>query len=91
MGRLANQTDILVESEIRQRRPIIREGPVIVETGSDVEAEYTQNQSDDGVLVQTSIRYHLNSVRRSITVRLLKPNRIEVVTNGGACRATSRY
>lgn len=90
MGRFADQADILVESEIRQRRPIIREGPVIDEVESDVEAECTKNQSEDGTLAQTFIRRHLNSVRRSFTVRLLKPYRIEAVTNSGARRATLR-
>ena len=75
MGRLVNQADILVESEIRQRRPIFREGPVIDEIEADVEAERTENQSDDGALAQTSVRRHLDSVRRTFTVRLLKPCR----------------
>lgn len=91
MGRFADQTDILVESEIRQRRPIIREGPVIDEVESDVEAEHTKVQSEDGTLAQTSVRRHLNYMRRSFTVRLFKPYRIGAVTNGGARRATSRY
>ena len=77
MGRFADQADILVESEIRQRRPIIREGPVIDEMESDVGAESTKNQLEDGTLAQTSIRRHLNSVLRSLIVRLLKPYRIE--------------
>ena len=69
----------------------MREGPVIDEVESDVEAKYTKNQSEDSTLAQTSIRRHLNSVRRSFAVRFLKPYRIGAVTNGGARRATSRY
>lgn len=91
MGRLADQADIFVESEIRQRRPTIREGPIIDEVESDVEAEGTNNQSEDGTLAQTSVRRHLNYVRRSFTVRLFKLYRIGAVTNGGARTATSRY
>ena len=90
MGRLADKTDILVESKIGQRRSIIREGPVIDEVESDVEAEYTKNQSEDGILAQTSIQRHLNSVQRSCIVRLLNLCRLGAVTNGGARRATSR-
>lgn len=91
MGRYTDQADILVESEIRQRRPMIREGPVIDEVESDVEVERTKNQSEHGTLAQTSLRRHLNSVRRTCTVRLLKPYRIKAVTDGGARRATLRY
>lgn len=91
MGRLANQADILVESAIRKRRPITREGHAIDEIESDVEADRTENQSEDGALAQTSVRRHLDSVRRTLTVRLLKPYRTEIVTNGGTRRAILRY
>ncbi|KAL9102358.1 MAG: hypothetical protein Q9163_002480 [Psora crenata] len=63
---LLNQADILVESEIRRRRPIIRESPVIDEVELDVEAEHTKKQLEDGTLVQTSIRRYFNSVRMSL-------------------------
>ena len=87
MGRLANRADVLVASEIRQRRPIFREGPAIDEPDIDVEAERTDNQSEEGALAQTSVRHHLQSVRRAFTVRLLKAYRTEVVTNSGTRRA----
>lgn len=83
MEDLLIKADILVESEIRQRRPIIREDPAIDEIESDVEAECTENQSEGGALAQTSVRRHLDSVRRTFTVRLIKPDRTEIVTNGG--------
>lgn len=65
IGRLANQVDILVTSDVQQRRPIIREGPAIDEVESDVEAECTENQSEDGALAQMSVRRHLDSVWRT--------------------------
>lgn len=91
MGRLANRADILVAGEIRQRRPIIREGPAIDEPELDVEAERTENQSEEGALAQTSVRYHLDSVRRAFTVRLLKAYKTEIVTNSGTRRAILHY
>ena len=81
----------MFESEIRQRRPTIKEGPIADEFESDVDAEGTNNQSKDGTMAQTFIRRHLNSVRKSLTVRLFKPYWIGLVTNGGTRRATSRY
>ena len=81
----------MVESEIRQRRPIIRESSVIGEVESIVEAGDTENKrADDDNSVQTTIRRHLNSLRRSFAVSLPKPNRIKAVTNSGAQRATVR-
>ena len=91
MGRPANRADILVASEIRQRRPIFRKGPAIDETESDVEVERTENQSEKSALAQTSVRRRLDAVRRALTVRLLKPHRIEIATNGGTRRAILRY
>ena len=91
MARLANQLDILIESEVRQRRPIIREGPAIDEEESDIEAECTDTQSKDGALVQTSVQRHLDVVRRTFTVRLLEPYRTEIVTDGGIRRAILHY
>lgn len=84
MGRLADQADILVQTGIRQRRPIIKEGSIIDGVKSDIEAERAQNKSEDVTLAQTSVRHHLHSVRRSFTVRFLKPSRIGAVTDGGA-------
>ena len=72
MRRLANQTDILVESEIRQRRPIIRQGPALDNSESEVEAESTKEQSKDGLSGQMFIRRHLSSVRGAFTVRLFE-------------------
>ena len=76
MGRPANRADILVASEIRQRRPIIREGPAIDETESDVEVKRTENQVEKNALAQRSVRRRLDDLRRALTVRLLKPHRI---------------
>ena len=90
MGSLANRADILVAGEIRQRRPIFREGPAIDEPELDVEGERTENQSQEGALAQTSVRHHLDSVRSAFTVRLLEDYRTEVVTNSGTRRAISR-
>ena len=87
MGRLANRADILVASEIRQRRPIIREGPAIDEPESDVEAERIESQSDEGTSAQTSVQHRLDSVRMAFTVRLVKAYRTEAVTNSGTRRA----
>ena len=72
MRRLANQTDILVESEIRQRRPIIRQGSALDDSESDVEAESTKKQLEDGASGRMFIRRHLNSMRRTFTVRLFE-------------------
>ena len=91
MGRSANRADILVASEIRQRRPILRQGPAIDKTESDVEVERTENQLEKSALAQTSARRRLDAVRRAFTVRLLQPHRIEIVTNGGTRRAILRY
>ena len=87
MGRLANRADILVAGDIRQRRPIFREGPAIDELELDIDAERTENQSEEGALAQTSVRHHLDSVRRAFTVRLLKAYKTQVVTNSGTRRA----
>jgi hypothetical protein len=69
---LANQTDILAESEIRQRRPIIRQGPALDDSESDVETESTKKQLEDGAPGQMFIRRHLGSVREMFTVRLFE-------------------
>ena len=90
MGRLANEVDILVESNIRQRRPIFREGPAIDEVKSDAEADGTEDQSEDGALARTSARRHLDFLRRTFTVRLLKPYKTEIVINGRTRRAILR-
>ena len=87
MGRLANRADILVASEIRQRRPTVREGPAPDEPDLVIEAERTEDQSEEGALAQTSVQHYLDSVRRAFTVRLLKAYRTEVVTNRGTRRA----
>lgn len=68
-----------------------QECPAIDEIQSDVEVECSENQYEDGALAQTSFRRHLGSVRRTFTVRSLKPYRTEIVTNGGTCRAILRY
>ena len=91
MGRLANRADILVAGEIRQRRPISHEGPAIDEPDLDVEAEGIENQSEEGALAQTSVRHHLDSVRKAFTVRLLEAYRTKVVTNSGTRRAIPHY
>ena len=90
LGRRADQTDTLVESEVRRRRPIIRETPV---NGVElvVDTETTQDQSQDGRLAQTSARRRLDSAWKSFTVRWLKPYSIGAVANGGARRATLVY
>ncbi|MCJ1264353.1 hypothetical protein MMC22_004224 [Lobaria immixta] len=59
--------NILVESEIRQRRPIIRQDLALDESGSDVEAETTKEQSEDGASGRTFIRRHLNSVWKTLS------------------------
>ena len=79
MLKLVDHADILVESEIRQRRPVFRNDPVIDEVESNAEVERTENQSKNSMLAQTTIRHYLNSVRTSFTVSLLKPYRIETV------------
>lgn len=81
MRRLADLADILKESEIRQRRPIVRARPAIREMESDAEAESTENQSEDDALAQTSVRRPLSFVRRTLTVRLLKPYKNEIINN----------
>ena len=91
LGRRADQTDTLVESEVRRRRPIIRETPVVDEVEPVVETETTQDQPGDGRLAQISGRRRLNSAWKSFTVRWLKPCSIGAVTNGGARRATLVY
>jgi len=59
--------NILIESEIRQRRPIIRQGPALDESQSDVEAEDTKKQLEDCASGQM---FRLNFVRRTFIVRL---------------------
>lgn len=89
--RFANQTDVLVESEIRQRRPIIRQDLALDESDSDVEAETTKDQSEDGALCRTFIRGYLNSVLNTLSVRLFETHRIDTNANNGTRRAISRY
>ena len=91
MGRPANRADVLVASEIRQRRPISREGPAVDETESDVEVIRTENQPEKSALAQTSVWRRLDNVRGVFTVRLLELYRTEIVTNGGARRVILRY
>ncbi|KAI9799108.1 MAG: hypothetical protein M1825_004875 [Sarcosagium campestre] len=56
--------NILVESEIRQRRPIVRQDPALDDAESDVEAESTEEQLGNDV---SSIRHHLNAARGIFT------------------------
>lgn len=91
MRRLANQTDILVETEIRQRRPIIRQDLALDESESDVEAETTKEQLEDGASGGTFIRRYLNSVWKTLSVRLFETHRIDTNANNGTRRAISHY
>ena len=91
MRRNVNELDILVKSEIRQRRPISRQGPTFEYSDSDVEAKTTRKQSDENASAWMFIRHHINSVRRTLTVRPFRVQSIDTIANCGTCRATLHY
>lgn len=72
MRKPANQSDILIENEIRQRRPIIGQHPSLDNSESDDETKTVKEHSEGGASGQTRIRRNLNSVQRAFTVRLFK-------------------
>ena len=72
MRRPANQPDILIENEIRQRRPIIRQHSFLDNSEPDDETKTVREESEGGASGHMWIRRHLNSVRRTFTVRLFE-------------------
>ena len=87
MRRLANQTDILFENEIRQRRPIIRQSHAVHDLDSDIKTKTTKEQSENDAPGSR----HLNSLWRAFTVRLLKALKGDIIANNETRRATTHY
>ncbi|KAL9005236.1 MAG: hypothetical protein Q9188_001996 [Gyalolechia gomerana] len=64
--------NILVESEIRQRRPIIPQSLTFGNSKSDVEAENSKVGLEHATSGPISIAYHLDAASRTLTVRISK-------------------
>ena len=89
MGRLAKWVDILVENEIRPRRPIILQARALDDSELEVDVKNTKKHEEDGASDLTFLRRFRNSARKNLTVRLLIFYTSDSIANGGTRRATS--